>query len=250
MDKISKVSTILSIIVMKQEISDIIKKEAYTIDTEFTNQHKEILISYVKTYTKNDGTSFKSIVLTGTDDPLHNRSPVGTEIAFLLSYLGCKYYNPNVIVNTGYSGSSGLINLKKGDIIISKGVGQYYLRECIIDYYAPVIIGSYPVYDSTKIGENLNFKPGQIGTCDSFLASDSGKAKEKGITCIEMEFAAISRIGYYLNIPVIGLKIISDGEDDETNRQGEFAEALETLGHKIENAFLVLIHYLSDYQLV
>lgn len=245
METTQKISKILSIIVMKQELDEIISKEKYDIDEEFTSMHKEILTSYKKEYIINDS-KLTSIILTGKPDPLHNLYPVGTEIAFLLSYLGTKHYNPDCIVSTGYSGSSGLVTLKKGDVIISKGFGHYYLRECIMDYYLPVIKGNYPVFDSTNIGKELGFIPGQIGTSDSFLATDGGKSKENGITCIEMEFAAISRIGFYLNTPLIGLKIISDGEDDnESDRQGEFKHSLTALGAKIENAYLVLIKYLA-----
>lgn len=236
-----KISIILSVIVMKSEFEDIVSKEQYTKDDEFSNLHKEILVSYRKTYP-----SFTSIIITGVEDSYHKLHPVGTEIAFLLTYLGSKYYNPDIIVNTGYAGSSGYKKLKKGDIVISTEKGEYYRRSCILDYYEPFIKGLYPIKNFDKLGKELNFISGKIGTTDSFVADDNGEAKKKEITCVEMEFASISRIGHYLNKPVIGLKIISDGEEGDDNREKEFNESIENLGEVIYLNHLRLLFRLSD----
>lgn len=235
----------VGIIVMKEEIEKIVETEKYCLHEEFTSKHKEMLLCYKKEYLF-DGNTINAYLLTGASDPLHKVSPVGSEIAFTLTYLAVKEFNPDVILNIGYTGSTGHQQLKKGSIIISQGIGSHYLRECIVPVYAEAVKGKYPVFDGSKIGQDLGFLPGVIATSDSFVASDGGVAKNEKFTCIDMEFASIAKIGYYLNKPLIALKIVSDGEDEtEETRHEEFNESLKTLGEKIQHAFLKLIEYLG-----
>lgn len=224
---ISKINSFLAIIVMKEEFDLIVEKDKYEIDSDFTNLHKEVLISYKKKFTFNEK-SVEGIILTGTVDKLHKLSPVGSEVAYLLAYLGIKYYNPDVVLNCGYAGCSGLNKLFRGDIVLSTNKASYYLRKCIIPIYDPFVKGGYPVFDSTKIAESLGFKSGVVGTSDSFVESDGGVSKEVGASCIEMEFCAIARTCYTLNKQCIGIKIISDGDvdPDKSEEQRELGKSL------------------------
>lgn len=239
---------ILSIIVMAEELESIVDSEKYEIDEEFTSKHKNILVCYKKEYLRGD-LKIISCILTSAKDPLHKAfNPVGNEIAFLLAYIGATELKPFIILSVGYAGNSGLKQLKKGDVIISKGTGSYYLRSCVFEPYDPVIKGGYPVLDGSSIGKDLGFIPGIIGTSDSFLATDNGVSKEKGIDIIEMEFAAIARMAYYYKIQVLGLKIVSDGETEEEDRNLEFVESMKKLGAKINQSYTKLIIYIADHQ--
>ena len=247
---LSKINKFLSIIVMKQECEMIIEKDEYLPDENFNKLHSQVATAYVKKFTF-DQKEVDGIIITGTVDKLHKLSPVGCETAYLLSYLGVQYYKPDVLISIGYAGSTGYQKMKLGDVVISNGTGCYYLRDVIIPIYKPFINGNYPVYDSSFLAEKLGFIAGQVATSDSFLASDNNEAKNLGKSCIEMEFAAIARLGYTLGVEVIGLKIISDCEKDledgQTNedRQKQFEESLKNLPNVIYDSMNKLVKYLA-----
>lgn len=244
----STFSCLIAIIVMKEEFEIIVLKDGYILDENFTNENKEILICYRKEYNINNKI-INSYILSGAQDPLYKLSPVGADIAHTLTYLGIKKYNPDLVVNIGYSGSTGYNNsLKIGDVICSESHGLYFNRECIIPAYAPLVRGVYPVPNtSCTIAKSLNYIPGIIGTSDSFVTCEGSNAIEKKITCVEMEFNAVSKVSYTLNKPIIGLKLISDISNNNKNeREDEFAYSLENLKTKLHSEFYRLIKYLSE----
>jgi len=231
---------------MHEELNLLLKEDNYVLDDEFTNMHKSVLKSYRKLYEFKDR-KIEGIIITGVPDFLHKLSPVGTETAHLLCYLGVTHYNPDVVISCGYAGGSGLQNFKLGDIMLSKGVGTYYMREVLHDLYKPFIKGGYPVLDCSRIAKKLDFEVGHIGTADSFLETDHGLSKKMGISAIEMEFAAISRVCFHLKTHVIGMKIISDtpSSKEGEDRKDEFEQSLKTLHEKIIFGFKALVKYLS-----
>lgn len=248
------INTVVTIIAMQEELDLIINSQNYSIDELFTNLHQNILVSYKKEYKHNDKI-VNSYIISGSEDKLHKLSKVGCETAALLTYLAIQHYKPNLVLNCGYAGSSGLVHYNLGDLILSKGYGCYYDREMIFQSHKDIAFGKYPVFNCEELNKKLNFHLGIIGTTDSFKSCDKGLSKSLGLSCVEMEFAAISRICYNMNVPVIGLKIISDThtlEEDEIEkkiensiddkRKSEFEFSVKELPSTIYNGYMKLFN--------
>lgn len=249
------VKTVVTIIVMQEELDLIINKENYSIDDGFTDLHKNVLVSYKKEY-KHQDKIVNSYIVSGSLDKLHKLSKVGCETASLLTYLSIQHYKPDLVLNCGYAGSSGLVHYNLGDLILSKEYGCYYEREMIFPSHKAITFGKYPIFDCEEISKKLGFHLGIIGTSDSFVSCDKGLSKSLGINCVEMEFAAISRICYNMGIPVIGLKIISDTHtleedgsensnnkpEDEDKRKSEFEFSIKELPSTIYNGYMKLFN--------
>ena len=98
-----KITKVLYVIMMSEEITDIVKKYNFELDTSITNSHKDMLKGYTAKYKE-----LNLILVTPDFDPLHKKNCYGTEISFLVAYLGIKHYSPDLVVSFGYAGSNGL----------------------------------------------------------------------------------------------------------------------------------------------
>lgn len=238
------ISKILTIMVMPQEWEQIAKKHNYIEDPDLTNKHKEILKAFKTTYTDQDGNKSDGFLIVPIKDPLHDIEPVGAEICFLLTYIGIKHYDPDVVLSIGFAGSTDVVDYKVGDIILGKGNGIYHKRDVIIPPYKPIIKGNYPFADSSSIAKELGFFTGSIGTSDVFEARDD-TAIEMGISCLDMECASMARACFYLKKPCIPMKIISDTtKKTESDRNEEFTKSADSLRNRLEEAYAKLVTYL------
>lgn len=239
------ITKILYFIVMPQESENIIKTLSMIKDDIFSNKFSNLLESF---YLKQDNSEI--IIVRPVDDPFHKNFLFGTEIAFTLTYLGIQHYSPHVVVNMGYAGNTGYNKeLKLGDVVIAKDKTVYHRREMIIDRAKPTSEGNYPLFDCSKLVKELGYHYGLVGTSNSFVKHDD-IAFKAGIVAVEMEICSVNRAAFYFGTPCIGVKIISDGDEDDNvdakTREKRFLESLEIMQKTLHSTFITLNKYLLN----
>jgi nucleoside phosphorylase len=247
----NKIKKILFVIVMTEESSAILDKHEFVKDENFSKGHENILESFVKCTGDLDE---QIIIVRPLDDPLNKTGLFGTEIAFLLTYIAIKHYQPDVVISMGYAGDTGVlgeeqqeIRLTCGSVVIAKEKSIYHRREMIIAPFKNTSEGHYPVESCDKLVKDLSYCSCYVGTANSFVSHDD-VAVSKKIHVVEMELCSVARACYYFRTPCIGVKIISDGKNDyesEEIRQKQFLESLVILRNKFNETFLKISEYLK-----
>jgi hypothetical protein len=233
------IGKILYCVVMHEESSHLLK-DGFVQDTsvEFSN----VLEAYVKKTESGD-----VIIIRPKNDPLHNTGLFGTEIAFFITYIGIKHYNPDVVISMGYAGDTGVgEKLKLGSICIAEEKSIYHRREMIIKFFENTSHGHYPVMSCPNLCKELNYVNAKVGTSNSFVDHDK-IAHAKNIKVVEMELCSVARACSYFNTPCIGVKIISDSGDEtvsEEEREKQFLKSLVILQKSFYYSFENLNTYL------
>ncbi len=238
----TKIKKVLYIIVMEQESKDIIGKCKFELDESFTNKHKNILQAYTSTYIS----GLTVHLLWPIYDPLHQIGVFGTEIAFLLTYLGVQHYAPDLVISFGYAGSNGLFPTKLGDVCIADKTGIYHRNQMLIEPFKPFSTGNYPLICSKKMANDLGYLHAQVGSSNDYVLHDEIALKQN-IGVLEMELGSVARACYYFKTACTAVKIISDGGKIQTKeeREKEFLDSLELLRDKLVEAFNTVNSYLA-----
>lgn len=200
----------------------------------------------------------KTIVERASNDILLVQSGIGKANAAATAAWVCEKFSPDVIINTGSTGS--FVNYTNlGDVVIANkslysdvdatafgyGWGQVpqmpaeYLLED--DFFKKIS----NVFEDKKLNFNIHF--GTIATSDSFMSSpesvDFIKNKIKDIVASDMESTAISQIASFFEIPFLNIRGISDyvgASAPET-----FKETLELASKNAFDAVILLVEYLK-----
>lgn len=178
------------------------------------------------------------------------KSGIGRVMSGLLIGVAKSYYSFDKVVNVGVAG--GTSETKLGDIIIgtnyvygdvdlsSGGFGYQFgqMAKC------PRIFKSGIEFNNDLITENCYY--GDICTCDSFTTSLTIVNKIRGehysdlsIRCFDMESAAFAQACFYLNIPFMAIRAISD-VIGSTFQQDDYKNN-EIISAKRVNEFLLQI---------
>jgi hypothetical protein len=252
------IKRVLYVIVMEEESSEVLEKEAFTKDQILEKEYGNILEGF--NLEKKIGNDILNIhIIRPTKDPLSNTGLFGTEIAFFLTYIGVKHYKPDIVFSMGYAGDTSKIEtegdscnqqtskLSCGTVVIAKDKGIYHRREMIIKFFENTSHGHYPLLNCHNLVKDLNFIHANVGTSNSFVKHDN-IAFEKNIQVVEMELCSVARACHYFSVPCIGVKIISDsGSDnvDEKEREKQFLESLIILKKKFHESFGNINNYLT-----
>jgi len=245
------IKKVLYSIVLPEESQILIEKCNFIKDEEFSKSHSSLLETF---HSIDPIHNLEIIIVRPLNDPFSNTPLFGTEIAFLITYLAAKHYNPDLIISFGYAGSTGLNkNIKLGDIVLSRDCGYYFRRNMIVDFYQKTSMGLYPVFNCIKASEKLGFYLAQIGSSNSFVNNDA-IAHSKKVEVVEMELCSVARAAYYFKIPCVGMKIISDTSKDheftdEKERIFEFLKSLEIMREQILYAFKTFNEFLVNKKL-
>jgi hypothetical protein len=192
------------------------------------------------------------IIVRPKDDPLHKTGLFGTEISFFITYIGIKYFNPDLVISMGYAGDTGVgVKLKLGDVCIAEDKSIYHRREMIIKFFENTSHGHYPVLSCPNLCKELSFINAKVGTSNSFVDHDK-IAFEKNIEVVEMELCSVARACSYFNTPCVGVKIISDSGDEtvsEDEREKQFMESLVVLQKSFYESFERLNKYILGNQI-
>lgn len=244
-----QVNRIMYMIVLPEESNAILEKEKFIKDTVITKDYSNILEAFV--LNKNNT---ETIIIRPLDDPLHSTSLFGTEIAFFVTYMGIKLFQPDVVISMGYAGE---VTLNEGDslglgaVVIAKEKTIYHRRQMIVKYYEKTSEGHYPVLSCDKLVSELNFKSCLVGTSNSFVRHDD-VAITKKVQVVEMELCSVARACHYFNIPCIGVKIISDGgatDISEEERVKQFLDSLPFLRQTFFETYEKVNNYLFNKHL-
>jgi len=246
----TKITKVLYVVMMQEEITDIIKKYSFQQDTNFSNDNPGMLKGYTSTIKSTDNNSIQIHLVCPEFDPLHKKNCFGTEMAFLLAYLGIKNYSPDLVISFGYAGSNGLFPTKVGDICIADKSAIYHRNQMLIDFYKESSMGNYPVLSCPKLVEKLKYLSAQVGTSNDFILHDDVAVTMK-IGVVEMELCSVARASLYSKTPCVGVKIVSDGGKIQTKeeREKEFMESLEFLRGKVVETFENVNNFLAGKSL-
>ena len=132
---------------------------------------------------------------------------------YLISKAIAENSKPDIIINVGSAGSS---TLTQGNLYQIKSVSYRDMDASpfgfakgetpFVDYPSifemPTLFDHYPTA-TLSTGANIIDKNGSTGTKFDDLQED----------CVDMETYAVKRVGDFFNIPVIGLRGISDGKE-------------------------------------
>jgi hypothetical protein len=221
------VSKIMYMIVLPEESNAILEKENFIKDTVITKDYSNILEAFI--LNKNNA---ETIIIRPLDDPLHSTSLFGTEIAFFVTYMGIKLFQPDVVISMGYAGEVTLVEgeqpLGLGAVVIAKEKSIYHRRQMIVKYYEKTSEGHYPVLSCDRLVNELKFNSCLVGTSNSFVRHDD-VAITKQVKVVEMELCSVARACHYFSIPCIGVKIISDGGAKDISEEERVKQFLDSL---------------------
>lgn len=183
------------------------------------------------------------------------RSGIGRVMSGLLIGVAKSHYSYDAVINVGVAG--GTPETKLGDIIIGENYvyGDVDLSSGGFGYQfgqmakCPRIFKCNITLNSDFINENCYY--GDICTCDSFTTSldvvnkmRNNYYNDLSIRCFDMESAAFAQACYYLNIPFIAIRAISD-VIGTTFQQDDYKKN-EIISAKRVNEFLLkIIKYIN-----
>lgn len=165
-------------------------------------------------------------------------------------------YNPEIIINTGTSGS-----LKKGikckDIVIALDCVQHDLDVSAFGYKK----GEHPDLkkiefpsDEKFVETTKSFTPegyalhyGRILTGDCVVVDSSIKAKlveDFNGDCVEMEGGAVAQVCHMYGVKFGLLRSISDGDGDDDEAHEEFRTNMQSASEKCGD---VILHVIKEY---
>lgn len=145
------------------------------------------------------------------------KSGIGRAMSGLLIGVANLLYSIDYVINTGVAG--GMNNVLINDVII--GEKMYYGDVDLQNFgYSFGQMASCPAFfhSSKELIDKINYKnikKGTICTCDSFTSSLT-KAQEieeslnQEILCFDMESTAFAQSCFFLNIPFLAIRSISD----------------------------------------
>lgn len=202
-------------------------------------------IAFLKTKLNNlkEEEHSKFLFFTGTinnNDIILVESGIGRCMSGALIATAKAFYDFDCVINVGIAGGAPSTNL--GDIIVGKTYvyGDVDLTGGNFGYTFGQMAGC-PKYFKTSFNidkylKRLDYKLGDICTCDSFTTSlDQVKHLQNdcfsdlNLLCFDMESAAFAQICLYYNIPFLAIRSISDviGKEfqDQEYKDNEFISA-------------------------
>jgi adenosylhomocysteine nucleosidase len=165
------------------------------------------------------------------------RCLVMTINAAVATYIAIEKYNPIAIISQGTAGGSGE-NIHKGDIVIGEkciniissktpykkeGEGSNSLEWELCNFISGEedrLVYQYADENLIELAKQVEYKDGNIHTgiigSGDIWSSEIDRIKmlnqKYGVLCEEMEGIAIYILANNFNIPVIGIRVISDNE--------------------------------------
>lgn len=213
---------------------------SYTPFLAFTGKHSNTRVTVI-TMGKD------SIYETGVDN-------VGTVPASLATFLAVEKLKTtdgdddavDLILNAGTCGGFQRMGGSIGDVYLTSGVVNHDRRIAIPGFteYGHGKL-SYDI-DPTRMAEDLGFKTGICTTSNSLDKTDTCDAimKEHNASVKDMEAAAIAYVARMVNVPYMGVKVITDIVDGENPTQDEFFENLSSAAKSLQNALPKVMDYL------
>jgi 5'-methylthioadenosine nucleosidase len=176
----------------------------------------------------------------------HNVCNVGTVGAALSAYETCVSLSPDVLVNAGTAGGFAKRGGAVGDVYLGTEFKNFDRRIPIPGYDA-YGVGSYEACATPNLAAHLGCKRGVVCTGNSLDATETCRAalEEYGASVKEMEAAAIAHVAHLFDVPLIGVKTITDIVDGPVATQEEFLANLGTAAAALKDVVPKVIEFLD-----
>lgn len=174
---------------------------------------------------------------------------IGTDAAGLATYLLCRKFNPDLLVNAGTCGGFQERGVGVGDVFIGQEAFLFHDRRIPIPGFREYGLGRIPACPLAGLCEVLSARPGVVSTGDSFASSSEEMAffSSEKVVAKEMEAAAIARLAKDLDIPFVALKAVTDLVDLPLQASDEmFERNLKEVAGILQERLLRLVGWLAD----
>ena len=176
-----------------------------------------------------------SVVNPGRDEKT-GVNLIGTDAAALTTFLAIKELLPDLVVTAGTCGGFKRAGGKVGDVYLATAF-QHHDRRIPIPGYDAFGLGRRDAAKSSKLAEKLGFKTGLCSTGNSldFIKDDDLRMADAVVK--DMEGAAVAWAADLAgNVPVLGIKVVTDLVDGGKPTQDEFLANLSAASHSLQDA--------------
>lgn len=241
-NKSKKISSILFVTILEEETTPLV--HLLKLNKISKNGISPFVIEYEGVYHE-----ITLHLIQPIKDPKFQVDSIGPEISALITYIAIQNCKPDLVINLGSSGgvikdNGNIKNLKIGDICVSdKGI-IFYDRDGAIDIKKQGYFkGNYDVVFLKEMNQKLDLKEVQIGSSSSF-GSDQSNAFKKGVDVGDMEAASIGKVCYWMDVPFMAVKVISDLDNGSDFEQKEiFEESLVRVSEKLARKIVEILEY-------
>lgn len=193
-----------------------------------------------------------TIITNGKDSSVYGTGVdnVGTLAAGTATFLALQTAAPpDVLINAGTCGGFARKGAAIGDVFLTTGVAFHDRRIPLpgFDMYGVGKLETAASLDVAKMAESLSYKTGIVTTSDSLDATEECKQRmlENDASVKDMEAAAIAWSAKLHNVPLLGVKVVTDIVDGDRPTQEEFLENLGTAARQLQAALPKVVEYLS-----
>ncbi|MCH2161688.1 MAG: hypothetical protein MK085_07410 [Phycisphaerales bacterium] len=173
---------------------------------------------------------------------------IGTNAATLASYLLCRQFKPDLLVNAGTCGGFHAQGAKVGDICVGSDAFLFHDRWVPLAEFEAFAVGRIPTLPVKALCQVLDARPGVVSTGDSFTTNEAEMAffEREEVMAKEMEAAAVARLARDLKVPFVAIKGISDLVDHPEQQSSEmFRNNLLRVSEAVGERLVRLLEWLA-----
>lgn len=176
-----------------------------------------------------------SVVVYNPGTDAEGRSFVGTDAAFLTTFLAASNDAPDLLVNAGTCGGFGKRGGAIGDVYAATSF-RHHDRRTPIPGYDVLCVGARDAAPTPALVAALGLKTGLCTTGNSLDCSptDRERIEESGAVCKDMEAAAVAWGAELTKTPLLAIKVVTDIVDGEHPTQDEFLANLESASDALQ----------------
>lgn len=193
-----------------------------------------------KTYEAARGDQHLALLVSGTD-PRHNVDNIGTQAATLMAYVGIEHFHPDLAISAGTAGGFAARGAQIGTVYLSDAEFLFHDRHVPLAGFDRQGSGNYPAANVRALAQQLGLPFGKISSGSSFRKDDEQLRHivQSGAVAKEMEAAAIAWVCWLKQVPLVGVKSITNLLDEaQTSEQqfvDHFAAATQQLTAQVEH---------------
>ena len=181
------------------------------------------------------------------EDPVHRCDRIGTVPATLTSYLICRRFKPDLLVNAGTCGGFQRAGASVGDIFLAGRDFLFHDRRIPLPRFDEFGVGRIPsAVVPDRILRSIDASAGVISTGDSFTPTSEEEAffAAEEVSCKEMEAATIAGLSRDLGIPFLAVKAVTDLVDHPEPEHEAFERNLARVSERLKEKLVVLLEHL------
>jgi nucleoside phosphorylase len=186
-------------------------------------------------------------------DPKFQVDSIGPEISSIVTYIAIQNYHPDLVINLGTAGgvikdNNNLKGLKLGNVCVAEREILFYDRNCPSSFSPEkkkYLVGKYEVMSLGELNNKLGLKEVSIGTSSSFISDQSNAFKMEVDVC-DMESAGIAKVCFWMKVPFLAVKVISDLDSvSENDQKNMFEDNLAIVSEKLAKKISEILEVFS-----